>query len=127
MAQAAFRPGDGRNSIRDLVYHCSYWKYIVRGWLCEAAGHDRGPKFPRSPVNFPNRAEVVDKKLWEADRRMLNDQHRRLLEAARELPDRLIDAPAGASGLTLAGLIQGVAAHDLYHAGQISLLKRLAS
>jgi hypothetical protein len=38
--------------------------------------------------------------------------------------DRLDSVPAG-STTTILDLVTGVAAHDLYHAGQIQLLKRL--
>lgn len=124
LEQATFRPGAGRNGIRDLVYHCAYWKYNARRRLREAAGRDPGPKFPRSPANFPDPAEEVGEKQWTADRRMLRDEHRRLVEAARALPPEKLDVEEGA-GCTWAELIVGVAAHDLYHAGQISLLKRL--
>ena len=41
-------------------------------------------------------------------------------------PSELDVIPAGSKTSNLA-LIAGVAAHDLYHAGQIQLLKRLGS
>jgi hypothetical protein len=113
-----------RNSIRDLVYHCAYWKFCVRRWLLEAAGEDAGPGFPRSPANFPDPVARVTQKDFDADKRMLNDQHRRLVAALKTLPPAVLDTPAGKTGLNHAELIMGVAAHDLYHAGQIALLKR---
>lgn len=122
---ATRRPGKGRNSIRDLVYHCAYWKYIVRRWLLEQAGAEPGPAFPRSPANFPDPAERVTEKLWAADKRLLNEQHRLLVAAVKGLPPNVLDRKGGNTGMTYAELIQGVAAHDLYHAGQVSLLKRL--
>jgi hypothetical protein len=123
LEQATRRPT--RNSIRDLVYHCAYWKYCVRRWLLEAAGNDPGPAFPRSPANFPDPAERVTEKIFAADKRMLDDQHRRLVAALKALPPKVLATPAGNTGLTHAEVILGVAAHDLYHAGQVSLIKRL--
>ena len=53
--------------------------------------------------------------------------HRVLRESARRLPRaRLTRVPKGSKVSNFA-LLTGVAAHDLYHAGQIQLLKRLAS
>jgi hypothetical protein len=58
---------------------------------------------------------------------LLVDVHRSLRDAVqalgpRDLPRR---APGGATdNLTL---ITGIAAHDVYHAGQIQLLKRLGA
>ena len=51
--------------------------------------------------------------------------HARLREAVtRTLPARL-EKPLPSSELTPLTLITGIAAHDLYHAGQIQLLKAL--
>ncbi len=48
-----------------------------------------------------------------------------LIAAVCQLRDeRLTDVPAGSS-TSLLDLIQGVAFHDIYHTGQIQLLKRL--
>ena len=123
LRQATCRPT--ANSIRDIVYHSAYWKYCVRRWLHEAAGNDPGPDFPRSPANFPGRKERVTEAILAADKRMLADQHRRLVAALKALPVKELDKPAGRTGLTLAEVILGVAAHDLYHAGQVSLIKRM--
>ncbi|HWO02895.1 MAG TPA: hypothetical protein VNS63_26875, partial [Blastocatellia bacterium] len=61
----------------------------------------------------------------KADAHLLREFHNKLLAAVKQCsPRRLDDAPAG-SRFTLRELIVGVAAHDLYHAGQIQLLKRL--
>jgi hypothetical protein len=113
-----------RNSIRDLVYHCAYWKYCVRRWMLEAAGSDPGPAFPRSPANFPDAKARVTQKDFDADKRMLDAEHKRLVAAIKALPAAALELPAGNTGLTNAEVILGVAAHDLYHAGQISLIKR---
>ena len=125
LKKAAERHGKARNSVRDLVYHCAYWKYIARGWLNEAAGSDRGPRFPRSPANFPDRKEKLTEKQWAADKRLLSAEHKRLIEAVKALPPAKLDKRGAKGAPTYQELILGVAAHDLYHAGQISLLKRL--
>ncbi len=62
---------------------------------------------------------------WAADVALLTAEHRRLKDAvARLSPADLRRVPKG-SRFTVAGLVRGAAAHDLYHAGQIQLLKRL--
>jgi hypothetical protein len=123
LKQATRRPTS--NSIRDLVYHCAYWKYRVRRRLLEAAGNDPGPAFPRSPANFPDPAERVTETIFAADKRMLDDQHKRLVAALKALPPKVLGKPASNTGRTYAEVILGVAAHDLYHAGQVSLIKRI--
>jgi hypothetical protein len=67
----------------------------------------------------------VSAKAWRADIQLLADTHRTLRGAVASLrPADLAKKPKGSKVTTLA-LVTGIAAHDLYHAGQIQLLKRL--
>lgn len=53
--------------------------------------------------------------------------HRSLRAAIEQLPQkRLFHTPRGSKVSNFA-LLTGVAAHDLYHAGQIQLLKKLSA
>ena len=72
--------------------------------------------FPR-PVG---RATPAD---WRADIDLLAEEHARLRAAVARLEDRDLSRRAGRGSVGF--LIRGIAAHDLYHAGQIQLLKRL--
>ena len=106
--EALWRPAPGRHSIWELAVHCAYWKYAVRRKL---TGVKRGA-FPRKGSNWLPPGDS-----WEADLRLLRDEHRALR-----------DAVARASAQQLAKyerLIYGVAAYDTYHTGQIQLIKRL--
>lgn len=56
---------------------------------------------------------------------LLKDYHNKLIEAVTNFPaSKLGKIPKG-SNTTYLDLAIGAAAHDLYHAGQIQLLKRL--
>ena len=118
-AAAFFRPGPKRNSIYDLVLHAAYWKYVVRRGL---TGEKRG-SFALEGSNFflvPPRStarEVAAAKL------LLEREHRDLREVVEDMPEAAFGARIGR--WTAEAMISGVAAHDLYHAGQIQLLKRL--
>lgn len=71
------------------------------------------------------RPHEVSVKAWKADLQLLGDMHRTLREAVVSLrPAHLAKKPKGSKVTNLA-LVTGIAAHDLYHAGQIQLLKRL--
>jgi hypothetical protein len=48
-----------------------------------------------------------------------------LRAAVAAFPPRALGKPVDAKRQTAAYTIRGIAAHDLYHAGQIQLLKRL--
>jgi uncharacterized damage-inducible protein DinB len=114
-AQAAYRPGSGRHSIRELTLHAAYWKYAV--WR-RLTGERRG-SFPIEGSNWFARRKPPSEAEWRADRALLDAQHRRLracVAALRQPPPRVLERQ-----------IYGVAAHDLYHTGQIQYLKRLQS
>jgi uncharacterized damage-inducible protein DinB len=120
-ATVARRPGPGRHSIQELVVHAAYWKYAVRRRL---TGDKRG-SFAREGSNWFVPAETPSPAAWKADVRLLVEEHRRLVEAARGLDPRRLHERVAAARVTPAGLLRGIAFHDVYHAGQIQLLKRL--
>jgi uncharacterized damage-inducible protein DinB len=119
--QAAWRPAPGRHSIRDLVRHAAYWKYANRRRL---TGEKRG-SFPLAGSNwFPEDAPATEK-AWRADIAMLDEQHRRLRDVIRTLPPKSLAERSRGSRYRIDTLVYGIAAHDVYHTGQIQLLKRL--
>ncbi len=124
--QAAWRPGPRRHNIWEEVVHTAYWKYAVARRF---TGEGRG-SFPVKGSNWftrpANRALATDK-AWREDIALLDRMHKVLRSSVADLPDAdLRKTPAGSKVSNFA-LISGIAAHDLYHAGQIQLLKRLAS
>ena len=66
-----------------------------------------------------------DARSWKQDLALLREQHRLLRNAIARFPAARLDARAWRSRWTNAATIYGIASHDLYHAGQIQLLKRL--
>ena len=119
--EAAWRPKPGRHSIWELVVHAAYWKYAVRRRL---SGEKRG-SFALEGSNWFPRPDAADDKAWAADLRLLVDEHRKLRGVVAGLRDRDLDKAAAGHRTTVRVLVHGIAAHDLYHAGQIQLLKRL--
>ena len=120
-ADAVWKPSPERHSVWELALHAAYWKYAVRRRLTAAP---RG-SFPRKPSNFPALPEQPDDACWAADVALLREEHARLREVVSNLPARALDTKPAKSKWTNAAHIYGVAAHDVYHAGQIQLLKRL--
>ena len=118
--KAAWRPGPGRHNIWELVVHAAYWKYTVRRRL---TGEKRG-SFPLEGSNWFTRADASEAE-WRRDVALLVAEHRRLRAVVAGLRDADLARRARGSPRAQAALIYGVAAHDVYHAGQIQLLKRL--
>ena len=114
--QAAWRPGPGRHNIWEETLHAAYWKYVVRSRI---EGGKRS-SFALKGSNFFPRPEKgrTNEAAWRADKELLEREHR----ALRVVIEKVLDTPRGAK---LLRHIYGVALHDVYHAGQIRLLRRL--
>lgn len=121
--EAAWRPAPDRRNIWELVLHAAYWKYTVTRRLTDSP---RG-SFPLRGSNFWLRPSATPPSEGElkADIALLVTMHVALCHAVSIVkPSELhVHAPGGTT--TRVALITGVAAHDVYHAGQIQLLKRL--
>ena len=122
-ADVARRPAPGRHNIWELVVHAAYWKYVVRRRL---TGAKRGT-FDLDGSNFFTRPEpgAVTDAAWRADIDLLDRMHRLLREAIASIPPKALRVARRGGKVTPFFLISGIAAHDLYHAGQIQLIKRL--
>ena len=118
---AAKRPARGRHNIWELVVHAAYWKYTVHRRL---TGQKRG-SFPLRGSDFFKRPVVMTERAWRDDIALLDRMHRGLRAAIAALPPAQLQRNARGSRVTHAFLIHGIVAHDLYHAGQIQLIKKL--
>jgi hypothetical protein len=101
------------------MLHAAYWKYVVRRRI---RGLKRG-SFLLKGSNFFARNAGKEQD-WQLEILLLENEHRELRAAVAALDPAKLDLEIGPK-LTYAALIRGATAHDLYHAGQIQLLKRL--
>ena len=114
--QAAWRPGPGRHNIWEETLHAAYWKYVVRRKL---EGGKRGSFALKGSNFFPRPQEgKPTEAAWRADKDLLDREHRALRDViAKSLgtnpPPKVFR------------LVYGISFHDIYHAGQIRLLRRL--
>lgn len=130
LAQVSRRPAPDRHNIWELVVHCAYWKYVV---LRRLTGGTRG-SFPLKGSNWFTRPQPgvaagrARARAWKDDVALLEKMHRDLRAVVAALPaSRLQPLPRGRRRTTTdAWLVHGIAAHDLYHAGQIQILKKLS-
>lgn len=120
---AAWRPAPGRHNIWELVVHAAYWKYVA--WR-RLTGAKRG-SFALDGSNWMSRPVQATASAWRADLEILEQTHRTLRDAAAAVSSSDLRKRAPTGTATIQALLTGVAAHDLYHAGQIQLLKRLRS
>ena len=114
--QAAWRPAPGRHNIWEETLHAAYWKYAVRRRL---EGGKRGG-FVLLGSNFFPRPEAgkLTEAAWKADKEILRNEHDALRKAITSALSKPITTKLG-------HMLWGVSLHDVYHAGQIRLLRRL--
>jgi hypothetical protein len=114
--QAAWRPAPGRHNIWEEILHAAYWKYMVRRRL---VGGKRASFVLRGSNFFPRPEKgKAGEAAWRADQSILETEHRRLLQTVGQI------LKSSGAGKHLP-MLYGVAFHDVYHAGQIRLLRRL--
>ena len=123
-AQAAAKPVAGAHSIWELVLHITGWKGEVRRRLSGApAGEPEAGDWPA--VGKPTSERWAEARTW------LLSGHDQLIAAVQQLPEARLyeatndprDRPLGA-GVSYYVLLHGIVQHDVYHAGQIAILKK---
>ena len=132
----------GRHNIWELVVHCAYWKYIARrrllgekrgsfalkgsNWFARPApGRGRRATLARVTLSTRVARSGPAEEQWRSDLTLLDRTHAELRAAVAGLSSRELGHTPAGSKVSNFALLSGVAAHDLYHAGQIQLLKRL--
>ncbi len=114
--QAAWRPGVDRHNIWEEALHAAYWKYTVRRRL---HGGKRSAFALKGSNFFPRPESGRDTEAaWKADKEILRKEHESLREAVKS-------ALGKRNSPKVWRMLWGVAFHDVYHAGQIRLLRRL--
>jgi uncharacterized damage-inducible protein DinB len=121
-AQAAARPIKHAHSIWELVLHITAWDNAVRRRLGGEAVELPGEQ------NFPSVMDASEG-AWRRAVEQAKRVHVELVEAVASMPDnRLSEKVPGKKSEpdwhNLYYMLHGVAQHELYHAGQIALLKK---
>jgi hypothetical protein len=119
--EAAWRPGPDRHNIWEILVHCAYWKYIVRRRIL---GEKKG-SFPWKGSNWFKRPLVLTEAALSRDIALLEETHRTMVEAIASLRIKELKRIPKNSKISNEAMIRGIASHDVYHAGQIQLLKKL--
>jgi len=115
--QAAARPIADAHSIWELVLHIAAWENAGRRRL----EGDRA-ELP-DEENFPPVSDTSEA-AWQQTIEELNIGHSKLYDAITGLEESRLDEPILDGMRSVYITLQGVIQHDLYHAGQIALLKK---
>jgi len=122
--QAAARPVAAAHSIWELVLHMAAWKNEVRHRLSgEPAGEPEEGDWPAVTNVGPDG--------WKAAKEKLELAHRLLVSAVKDFPEQNLYIPINdarelepGAGTSHYELLHGIVQHDVYHAGQIAVLKK---
>ena len=116
--QAAARPFDGIHSIWEIVLHIAAWKRAVLSRL----NGDRA-QLP-AEEDWPMVTATSDE-AWEQTRQALKQGSDDLRSTIAGLDESRLDQPIIEGLATVYVTLHGIVQHDLYHAGQIAILKKV--
>lgn len=116
--QAARRPVESAHSIWELVLHINAWERIVRLRLTNPPAVE-----PSEEENFPPVQETSEA-AWAETLTRLEEGNRALRDAITELDQSRLAEIVPGTEYSVYFMLHGVIQHDLYHAGQIALLKK---
>lgn len=119
--QAAGHPLKNAHSIWELVLHIAAWDGAVRRRMTGVAVELSDEE------NFPAVTDTSEE-AWKKAVGHVRRVHDELVEAVAKFPEaRLEEQVPGKEGdhYNFYYMLQGVAQHELYHAGQIALLKKM--
>ena len=115
--QAAARPVKGAHSIWELVLHIAAW---------DGAGLKRldGKKAQlKGRQNFPPVTRVTEE-AWRDAVAAVKATHDTLVKTVAGLPESRLREQVPGKAYDFYHMLHGIAQHELYHAGQIAILKK---
>lgn len=115
--RAAARPLANAHSIWEIVLHVAAWDGAVRRRV-------EGEKVDEPPEGDWPAVTDTGEAAWQEARARLERNHRALRAAVARLSDAELYEKVGGGGSSRYGTLHGVIQHQLYHAGQIALLKK---
>jgi uncharacterized damage-inducible protein DinB len=116
---ASAHPIAGAHSIAEIVMHLAFWKEAGRRRLAAEK------VLPSEPEQWPP-PRGASEDAWKESLALLDIRHKDFMDAVASLSEDRLAAPVAGKDYNQYVLLHGLIQHDLYHAGQIALLKRAA-
>lgn len=110
--EASSRLSENTHSIEELVLHMAAWRNFVVNKL-------KGEEFEMTdPLNFPKPDP------WEKTLSRIKQSQDELLDALRSFPENKLVEKVPGREYDFYTLLHGIIQHDIYHTGQIMLIKK---
>ncbi|HSB75833.1 MAG TPA: DinB family protein [Terriglobales bacterium] len=117
---AAGKPLAGAHSIWEIVLHIAAWDGAIRRRM-------EGQALQLSPEqDFPAVTDTSDS-AWKSALQTLKQRHAELIGALLAMPDYRLTSQVPGKDYDFYHMLHGAVQHELYHAGQIALLKKVAA
>ncbi len=114
---AAARPLADVHTIWELVMHVAVWDEVAMvrlgGKKCQPTGTDNFPLVPK-----------VTEAAWRKAVAQAKRTHDKLVKTVEALPDSRLRERVPGKRYDFYHMLHGIAQHELYHAGQIAILKK---
>ncbi len=116
---AAAKPIRGAHSIWELVLHIAAWDGAIRRRM-------EGQALQLSDEqDFPSVRDTSDT-AWRNALENLKQRHADLIQGVLSMPDHRLTSQVPGKDYDFYHMLHGAVQHELYHAGQIALLKKAA-
>ena len=115
--QAAARPLPNAHSIWELVLHIAAWENVFRRQLEGQLINEP------EEGDFPG-VEEANEKNWAESLAKLDSEHEQLLAVIANLTDAKLEEPVLEKAYSVGFMLHGLVRHQVYHAGQIALLRK---
>ncbi len=116
---ASRRPLPGTHTIGEIALHARVWIDVARRRLAGEALGDLTPELDWAAADGSEHS-------WQEALDRLEEAHSSLHATVLALEDARLEDPVAGSDPTVRGLLLGVIQHNVYHAGQIAILKKAA-
>ena len=117
--QASKHPITKAHSIWEIVLHTTTWIEAVR-IRC------RGKEFKVSDEQDWPEVTETSEQAWQQTIIDLKDQHKQLEDLVNSLKPEDLNKSAAGSTMPNCSMLDSIIHHNIYHSGQIALLKKLA-
>jgi uncharacterized damage-inducible protein DinB len=109
----------GGHTMVDLIYHMITWRYFTVKQLQGDGEYD----VKQNDQNDWRAIDYNKKNLWEDTLSDFENMHKALLTELKNFKDEKLEEKIPARNFTYEYLLSGLIQHDIYHLGQIGLIK----
>ncbi|MFT4032454.1 MAG: DinB family protein [Siphonobacter sp.] len=118
---AVYRPTPQVHNIAELTVHMTNWRVFA---LEKLTGSETYDIILNSEADW-TRIDSLTPEKWEEIKSNLQDTQEELVETLNRINSKKLSDPVPGRRYTYYILLHGLMEHDIYHSGQLSLLKKM--